>query len=160
MATLDGPRVLSVRQPWAWAISQGRKEVENRNWRTSYRGLVYIHASTKLDRDALAWLSAKAKVQPPREFVFGAVVAVAMLSDVVTRRAAKRFHPWFFGPYGFVLTQVRALRTPVKTKGQLGLFRPSPSLVRAVHRQLYTRNLRANKRLQPSAAGVTMSRRG
>jgi hypothetical protein len=136
IGTLDGPRVLSIRQPWAWAISQGRKKVENRTWSTSYRGVVYIHASLKLERDGLTWLSSKAKVQPPSQFVFGAVVAVAVLSDVVTRRTAKRFRPWFFGPYGFVLRKVRVLRNPVNTKGRLGLFRASPALVRAVNRQL------------------------
>src|SRR3972149_1615669 len=93
MESVEGPRVLSIRQPWAWAISEGRKKVENRTWRTSYRGVVYIHASLKLERDALKWLSSKPRVRPPRQFVFGAVVAVAVLSDVVTRRTAKRFRP-------------------------------------------------------------------
>ena len=136
MATLEGPRVLSIRQPWAWAISRGHKKVENRTWRTSYRGVIYIHASTTLERHELKWLTSKARVRPPREFVHGAVVAVAVLSDVVKRRDAGRLRPWFFGPYGFVLTKIRALRKPVRTTGRLGLFRASPSLVRAVNRQL------------------------
>src|SRR4051794_18968482 len=42
------PRVLSLKQPWAWAVSAGKKKVENRSWNTPYRGTVYIHASTKL----------------------------------------------------------------------------------------------------------------
>jgi len=31
-------RALMVRQPWAWAIIYSGKDVENRRWRTSYRG--------------------------------------------------------------------------------------------------------------------------
>ena len=39
-------RVLTVRQPWAWAIIHGGKDVENRsrNIAGSYRGPVAIHA--------------------------------------------------------------------------------------------------------------------
>jgi hypothetical protein len=29
---------LSVRQPWAWLIVNGYKDVENRSWTTHYRG--------------------------------------------------------------------------------------------------------------------------
>lgn len=49
----EGPRVLSLKQPWAWAVATGRKKVENRSWSTPYRGTVYIHASKKLDRAAI-----------------------------------------------------------------------------------------------------------
>jgi hypothetical protein len=37
---------LSVCQPWAWAIAQGHKSVENRTWATRYRGPIAIHASS------------------------------------------------------------------------------------------------------------------
>ena len=35
---------LSVRQPWAWLIVSGLKDVENRPRRTHYRGSLLIHA--------------------------------------------------------------------------------------------------------------------
>lgn len=43
-------RILTVRQPWAWAIVQGGKDVENRtrNIAGDYRGLVAIHAAQAL----------------------------------------------------------------------------------------------------------------
>lgn len=42
-------RVLTVRQPWAWAIIHGGKDVENRarNLAGSYRGPVAIHVAGK-----------------------------------------------------------------------------------------------------------------
>lgn len=45
-------RVLSVRQPWAWAIIHGGKDVENRvrNIAGAYRGPVAIHAGLAWDR--------------------------------------------------------------------------------------------------------------
>lgn len=42
-------RCLSVKQPFAQAICLGLKKVENRNWRTDYRGLLFIHASKAKD---------------------------------------------------------------------------------------------------------------
>jgi len=41
---------LTIKQPWAWAFfadSENRKDVENRRWRTNYRGRGYIHAGSK-----------------------------------------------------------------------------------------------------------------
>lgn len=40
-------KTLSVKQPWAYLICAGIKDVENRTWATKYRGRVYIHASAK-----------------------------------------------------------------------------------------------------------------
>ena len=37
--------ILSVRQPWAWCIvGPPRKDIENRTWRSGYKGPLYIHA--------------------------------------------------------------------------------------------------------------------
>lgn len=41
-------RVLTVQQPWAWAIVEGGKDVENRTQLWSYRGPLAIHAGTRL----------------------------------------------------------------------------------------------------------------
>ena len=47
-------RILTVRQPWAWAIFHGSKSVENRatNIAGSYRGPVAIHVALQ---DAISW---------------------------------------------------------------------------------------------------------
>ncbi len=37
-------KALSVRQPWAWLIVNGCKDIENRDWSTKLRGsLVDVH---------------------------------------------------------------------------------------------------------------------
>lgn len=41
---------LSVRQPWAWLILNGGKDVENRTWATKVRGRVLIHAAKGMTR--------------------------------------------------------------------------------------------------------------
>ena len=40
-------KTLSVKQPWASLIVHGYKDIENRKWKTSYRGRILIHASAK-----------------------------------------------------------------------------------------------------------------
>jgi len=42
-------KTLSVKNPWAMWICSGIKDVENRTWKTNFRGRVLIHASTKMD---------------------------------------------------------------------------------------------------------------
>lgn len=48
-------RVLTVRQPWAWAIIHGGKDVENRvrNIAGDYRGQVAIHVAQAIDTQAM-----------------------------------------------------------------------------------------------------------
>jgi hypothetical protein len=139
MAIAPGPRVLSIRQPWAWAICTGRKKVENRTWNTPYRGTVYIHASSRTDWNQADWIEETFRIRVPDELTNSAVVAVAELrdvGDVVTGRKGKRFGRWFEGPYGFVLANVRTLRKPIRMNGQLGLFRASNQLQKRVQSQL------------------------
>ena len=49
-------KVLSVKQPWAWLIVSGYKNIENRTWKTDYRGELFIHAGQSFDWTALEWL--------------------------------------------------------------------------------------------------------
>jgi len=42
-------KALSIKQPWASLIAHGIKDIENRTWRTHFRGRIYIHASAKWD---------------------------------------------------------------------------------------------------------------
>jgi len=38
-------KALSIKQPWSSLIAQGIKNIENRTWKTKFRGKIYIHAS-------------------------------------------------------------------------------------------------------------------
>jgi hypothetical protein len=37
-------KAITVRQPWAWAIINAGKDIENRTWNTNFRGRVAIRA--------------------------------------------------------------------------------------------------------------------
>ena len=55
-------KVLTVKQPWASLIVHGIKDIENRSWRTNFRGRVLIHSSAK--GDCQVWLlTAKSKTK-------------------------------------------------------------------------------------------------
>jgi hypothetical protein len=58
MTTPTATRTLTVRQPWAWAIARGHKDIENRSWTTRYRGPIAIHAAKHWDTDREATLRA------------------------------------------------------------------------------------------------------
>ena len=57
-------KVLSIRQPWAWLIVSGLKDIENRTWRTDHRGTVYIHAGKSFDWGAIHWLFEMSSTYP------------------------------------------------------------------------------------------------
>ena len=44
-------RALSIRQPWAWLIAEAVKDIENRRWATTYRGVFLIHAGKQFDSE-------------------------------------------------------------------------------------------------------------
>ena len=41
-------KALTIKNPWALLISAGIKDIENRTWRTKFRGRIYIHAGQSL----------------------------------------------------------------------------------------------------------------
>lgn len=131
------PPVLSIRQPWAWAIIHAGKDVENRTWWTRHRGPIFIHAGVSFDgskADALqtvkfwayrAGVSAPASIDGiPR----GGIVGMAEIVDCVTKMDSE----WFCGPFGFVLRNARPLPL-IPCKGQLGFFDAPPEAVALIN---------------------------
>jgi hypothetical protein len=111
---------LSIRQPWAWLIVNGYKDVENRNWRTNFRGEFLIHAGKRFDHDGYRWIQERFDIAmpSPAQFELGGIVGLAELVDCVTRHDS----PWFTGPYGFVLQNARPLPF-VAVRGRLRFFK-------------------------------------
>ena len=121
---IDEWPVLTVRQPWAWAIAHAGKDTENRSWMTRYRGPILIHASKRVPApiefgDLFALLDDTAASELDRaELNYGAIVASARLADVVRESGS----PWFVGPFGWVLTDVRPLERPIVRPGRQGIY--------------------------------------
>jgi len=101
-------RALSVKQPWANLIAQGRKTIETRTWSTSYRGELLIVSSRK-----------------PNIAPAGCAVA---LVDIVGCRpmtaedelaACCELYP---GALAWCLENIRPVK-PVAVRGRLGQYR-------------------------------------
>lgn len=118
-------RCLAVRQPWAWAIITGAKDIENRSWTTTYRGPVAILASvskTEVNQRM------KAHGLPPLKFTFGALIGVADLLDVEPLTEALEANPWAMGEYCWKFGNARAFREPIPLKGRLNLYTLEPNV--------------------------------
>lgn len=122
------PRLaLSIRQPWAHAVAQGWKPIENRSWRVlnslrNHRGPFCIHASKGMTRaefdDAADTFEDLGFTCPPAaELQRGGIIGVATLVDIVKRHDS----PWFFGPKGLVISDARPVAF-VPVSGALDFF--------------------------------------
>lgn len=101
-------RALSVKQPWANLIADGRKTIEVRTWRTTYRGLVLIVSSQK------------PKIEP-----IGSAVAIAEIVDcrpMGIEDEGLACCEMRLGDFAWVLNNVRPI-VPIKIKGALGIYR-------------------------------------
>lgn len=152
-------RVLTVQQPWAWAILHGGKSIENRSQLWSYRGPLAIHAAgtwspsgANDERVAAAlgqpvWRLAAYRDRPA--FVFGAVLGVVELVDVHWATGGPCqpcCPPWGEGLHNgghgaksathLVLADPKPFDEPIPWKGRLGLWRPDSVLAGEIARQL------------------------
>lgn len=134
--------VLSVRQPWAWLLCEGLKDVENRNWKTNYRGTLYIQAGKSFDWDALYLLdqpmtthaaglkavehfgirfgkSERESIITKHEDEFGAIVGRVELIDCGRRNQSVWAQPDV--KYHWAVRNGQHIE-PIPARGQLGLF--------------------------------------
>ena len=121
-------RALSIRQPWAWLIVQGYKDIENRTWSTPFRGRIYVHAGRRMVADD--YPEQRAYIQEtgivvPADLPLGAIVGEVTISGCVDSSGS----PWFCGPYGFTLEEPVAYEAPIPYRGQLGFFPVDDSLI-------------------------------
>ncbi len=123
-------KVLTIRQPWAWAIIFAGKDIENRSWRTHYRGPLAIHAGAKVEKNAA--LPRRARAPEDDDLVSSAILGVVDLVDVVKSSRSR----WFEGPFGLVLQNPRPLLRPLPCKGRLGLWDLTPSQLRRLRSSL------------------------
>jgi hypothetical protein len=119
-------KCISLKQPWAYLMVNGIKDIENRSWNTNFRGPVLVHASKTFDQDSLDFIKqtitylendGNGEIVLPEKFDMGGIVGTFTITKVVTDSA----NPWFFGPYGFVVKYARPLPF-FPLRGQLNIF--------------------------------------
>lgn len=115
-------KALSIRQPWAWLILHGGKDIENRVWRTRYRGPLLIHAAkgmTEAEYLGTCLFAAARGVELPaaRDLLRGGIVGQVEVVNCVAQSESR----WFEGPFGLVLADPVPL--PFRElRGMLGMF--------------------------------------
>lgn len=123
-------------QPWVHAILYQGKGIENRTWKTSYRGWLALHAS------ASKWPEAEfprgKRVPDLATLTYSAICGVARLDAVVTESRS----PWFWPDgiegrrFGWVLTNRTPLANPIPCTGARGLWEVLPADFRKIRKQL------------------------
>ncbi len=143
---MDKPEyALSIKQPWAWLICDGFKDIENRDWRigrkpgyhdTNFRielpCRIFVHAGKKLDFEGLNYilereLPGHERIPMVETLDYGAIIGEVTITDCVTESKS----PWFVGKYGFVLSDPVLYDKPVPCRGQLGFFKPDCLLLQS-----------------------------
>jgi hypothetical protein len=122
-------RAIAIRQPYAWAIIHGGKDVENRSQRAAFQfkpaigERVLIHASkgmTAAEYENASAFMASIGVRCPQceALQFGGVIGSVFVRDVVTRSDS----PWFRkGATAVVFSDPRP-QPFMPMPGQTGLF--------------------------------------
>ena len=100
-------KALSIKEPWASMIREGKKTIETRTWKTKYRGKILLCASKN-----------------PKSNISGYAFAIAELIDCLPmvkddeRFACCEVYP---GAYSWFLKDIKGIE-PFKIRGQLRLF--------------------------------------
>lgn len=115
---------LSIKQPYAALIllpssDPRHKRIENRDWKRSIRGNFLIHTGKSPDREGMADYP-----NIPGAEVRGAIVGMAELYDIkafldISQYSSMRHA---FGPWCFMLRNIKRLDNPIPYRGELGFF--------------------------------------
>jgi len=128
-------KCLSVCQPFAELIVDGKKTIELRKWNTKFRGEFLIHAA----KNVLLEDCKRMKISP-KTMVTGAIIGKVNLVDVKKYNSdkeldadRKRHHAKTNvtkNKYGFILEDPKKLRIPIEYSGKLNFFEFHPDEIK------------------------------
>jgi len=127
---------LTLHQPWAGLVASGIKRIENRSWKPNDRmigQLIAIHAGQRFDKPADALMQSllhdgDRPVPQHLSEARGAIVATCRIGAFVhgdieaAKLIGKDQQRWFFGPHGWVLSEIEQLETPLLCRGYQKLW--------------------------------------
>lgn len=128
-------KCLTLIQPFASLIVDGRKLIETRSWPTKHRGTIGLHAGAKVDKAACADFGYHLPEVPT-----GAILGVATIIDCVQFPSPiappDRYGDFTPGRFGWILDKIERFAKPIEAKGMLGLW-DCPLLDKAKQRHLW-----------------------
>ncbi len=127
-------KCLSVCQPFAELIVNGKKTIELRKWNTKFRGEFLVHAPQKIRLDDCKRLKIKTKM------TVGAIIGKVELVDVKEYESSTQIkidskkhlalNDISENKYGFILQNPKELKIPIPCSGQLNFFEFKPELTK------------------------------
>ena len=131
---VDIMRVLSLTEPYATLIRNGVKTIETRSWKTSYRGKLYIHASsTKIPKSYKENKNLMSLVDI-NNMNYGNIICscdlvdcIEMTDEFINDIKKNRENEYITGiysngRYAWIFKNIEILDNPIKTKGHLGIW--------------------------------------
>ena len=79
-------KALSIKDPWAWLICSNIKDIENRTWKTNYRGRIYVHVSANPDKKWIDIYPVQAIDQLPKfrnKGCYSAIIGEVTITDCI-----------------------------------------------------------------------------
>ena len=101
-------KAISLKQPWANLVAEGKKTIETRKWKTNYRGKIVICSSKKPQIAPAGYALCKAvlyHIEPMRK--------------EHEKNACIKVYP---GAYSWFLKDIMPFKKPIPVKGKLGIF--------------------------------------
>jgi activating signal cointegrator 1 len=130
-------KAITICQPYAHLIRLNLKPIENRNWGTSYRGELYIHAGKSRE-----WLDAGDEQRYP-DMAYGAIVArvnmrACLWLDRLWPEEWRHLqeHEHATGPYCHIYQDIVPLPVPIPCRGAQGFWEIPHDVADEIRRQL------------------------
>jgi hypothetical protein len=122
---LEIMKALSLKQPWAQLVVDGKKKIEIRKWRTNFRGEFLIHASQIPDLKAMQKFGFS-----ENSLALGSIIGRAELVDVKKYENIDEFEKdaelhlasFDWGNFGFILRNVEKFKKPIPAAGKLNFW--------------------------------------
>ncbi|MDD4874311.1 MAG: hypothetical protein PHE15_04985 [Dehalococcoidales bacterium] len=129
---------LSIRQPWAWLLTNRLKDVENRDWLLPMEMMgerIYVHASksrSDMQPEIFTWISSRFLSGEDRERFVDVVVTEtlsfgAIIGEVtIIQRVNHSCNSVWYVPdsEGFIVECGVLYDNPIPCRGQLGFWKP------------------------------------
>ena len=134
-------KAITIKQPWAYLIANGFKDIENRTWKTSFRGKVLIHAGVSPQKGFYkdfvpAWdffTEDQKRLIIQESAIRGAIIGSVEIVDCVVNHpsiwAEKTRRDYVFGEikyidpiYNWVLANPILFPEPIPAKGRLSFW--------------------------------------
>jgi len=147
-------KTLTVKQPWASLIVSGIKDIENRTWKTNFRGRILIHAGMAKTSGMMAVYLNRAQYAKFRESVgfsgldfiepIGAIIGSVEIVDCVVNHSSIWAEKTISVPdedinpktvfekpaYNWVLANPIIFKEPIPCKGKLSFWEFDETLIK------------------------------